>query len=67
MGIPPQTVSAAHWFAELAAVHARLSAAGIVLDVLSMGMSADFELAIDAGSNCVRVGTAIFGTRLRSG
>jgi uncharacterized pyridoxal phosphate-containing UPF0001 family protein len=30
---------------------------------LSMGMSADFESAIRAGSGCVRVGSSIFGTR----
>lgn len=35
----------------------------INLDVLSMGMSHDFEVAIEEGSTCVRVGTAIFGTR----
>ena len=33
------------------------------LSVLSMGMSHDFEVAIDEGSTCVRVGTAIFGAR----
>ena len=33
------------------------------LDVLSMGMSHDFEAAIAEGSTCVRVGTAIFGER----
>jgi pyridoxal phosphate enzyme (YggS family) len=33
------------------------------LDVLSMGMSHDFEVAIEEGSTCVRVGTAIFGKR----
>ncbi len=32
-------------------------------DVLSMGMSHDFEVAIEEGSTCVRVGTAIFGER----
>jgi hypothetical protein len=31
--------------------------------VLSMGMSHDFEIAIEEGSTCVRIGTAIFGTR----
>jgi pyridoxal phosphate enzyme (YggS family) len=36
---------------------------GIGMDVLSMGMSHDFEVAIEEGSTCVRVGTAIFGTR----
>ena len=33
------------------------------LDVLSMGMSGDYELAIEAGSTLVRVGSAIFGER----
>ena len=36
---------------------------GISMDVLSMGMSHDFEVAIEEGSTCVRVGTAIFGAR----
>jgi len=35
----------------------------IRMDVLSMGMSHDFEIAIEEGSSCVRVGTAIFGER----
>jgi len=35
----------------------------VQMDVLSMGMSHDFEVAIEEGSTCVRVGTAIFGTR----
>lgn len=35
----------------------------ISMDVLSMGMSHDFEVAIEEGSTCVRVGTAIFGVR----
>lgn len=37
---------------------------GFHLDTLSMGMSADFELAIAAGSTCVRIGSAIFGERV---
>jgi PLP dependent protein len=36
---------------------------GIAMDVLSIGMSHDFEVAIEEGSTCVRVGTAIFGER----
>jgi hypothetical protein len=36
---------------------------GIHMDVLSMGMSHDFEVAIEEGSTCVRVGTAVFGIR----
>jgi PLP dependent protein len=35
----------------------------IDMNVLSMGMSHDFEIAIEEGSTCVRVGTAIFGER----
>ena len=36
----------------------------IRMDVLSMGMSHDFEVAIEEGSTCVRIGTAIFGERV---
>ena len=43
------------WLADRAAKHG--------LSVLSMGMSADFEVAIAAGATWVRVGTAIFGAR----
>ena len=35
------------------------------LSILSMGMSQDFEIAIEEGSNMVRIGTAIFGERQR--
>ncbi len=35
----------------------------VVMDYLSMGMSGDFETAIECGSNMVRVGSAIFGAR----
>jgi pyridoxal phosphate enzyme (YggS family) len=38
---------------------------GIQMDTLSLGMSHDFEVAIEEGSTCVRVGTAIFGERPR--
>jgi pyridoxal phosphate enzyme (YggS family) len=40
-----------------------LVAAGLPLDTLSIGMSADLEAAIEAGSTLVRVGTALFGGR----
>lgn len=39
---------------------------GIRTKVLSMGMSHDFTVAIEEGSTCVRVGTAIFGERPRA-
>ena len=38
----------------------------VSMDVLSMGMSHDFEVAIEEGSTCVRVGTAIFGERAKA-
>jgi len=37
----------------------------INMEALSMGMSHDFEVAIEEGSTCVRVGTAIFGERAK--
>jgi hypothetical protein len=40
-----------------------LRQAGLALDTLSMGMTADLEAAIAAGSTMVRIGTAIFGGR----
>ena len=56
--------------AEARAVHQQakrlfdhLKTAGLTLDTLSMGMTADLEAAIAEGSTCVRVGTAIFGAR----
>lgn len=36
---------------------------GVALPELSMGMSGDLELAVAAGSTCVRVGTALYGAR----
>ena len=38
---------------------------GLRLPVLSMGMSGDFAVAIEEGSTCVRIGTALFGERLK--
>ena len=38
----------------------------VAMAELSMGMSHDFEVAIEEGSTCVRVGTAIFGERLKA-
>lgn len=35
----------------------------IHMDVLSMGMTGDFEIAVEEGATCVRVGTGIFGVR----
>ena len=35
----------------------------VSMEILSMGMSGDYELAIKHGSNLVRIGTALFGAR----
>jgi PLP dependent protein len=40
---------------------------GVPLPVLSMGMSGDFEVAIEEGSTLVRIGTALFGERQKAG
>jgi len=66
MCIPPVEQDPARqrqWFAELRGLQERLVRRGHDLDVLSMGMSGDFELAIAEGATHVRVGTAIFGPR----
>ena len=41
----------------------RMVKGGIPMEELSMGMSNDFEIAIEEGATFVRVGTAIFGPR----
>jgi pyridoxal phosphate enzyme (YggS family) len=54
------------WFRQLRGVRDALVAAGTPaasLNELSMGMSHDFEVAIEEGATMVRVGSAIFGTR----
>ena len=50
-------------FQKTAALQEELSRAGLHVDTLSMGMSADYEAAIAAGSTIVRIGTALFGER----
>ena len=50
-------------FALLRELQQQLSVAGILTDVLSMGMSADMAAAIAEGATIVRIGTAIFGRR----
>ena len=53
-------------FARVRALKDQLNAAGHSLDVLSMGMSDDFETAILEGATHVRIGTAVFGSRARA-
>ena len=69
MCVPPLTddpEAARPWFRALRELRDQLAARqlpGVSLDVLSMGMTHDFEVAIEEGSTCVRLGTAIFGPR----
>jgi len=69
MIVPPYTddpEGARPYFRKLRELRDRLATcnyAAVSLDDLSMGMSHDFEVAIEEGSTCVRIGTAIFGAR----
>ncbi len=67
MSIPPQRKDAESTRGDhrsLALLRARLQdEQGVALPTLSMGMSSDFEVAIEEGSTRVRVGTGIFGAR----
>jgi PLP dependent protein len=69
MTLPPASAEAEGarpWFRELVRVRDRLRVSGVELSSLtelSMGMSHDYEIAIEEGSTIVRVGTAIFGNR----
>ena len=71
MTIPPFTddpAGARPFFRQLRELRDRIAARqlpDITMDVLSMGMSHDFEVAIEEGSTCLRVGTAIFGERTK--
>jgi pyridoxal phosphate enzyme (YggS family) len=68
MALPPEGPPEAtrRWFAQLRNLRdgqASVARAGVDLRHLSMGMSADFEIAIAQGATIVRVGTALFGER----
>jgi pyridoxal phosphate enzyme (YggS family) len=67
MTIPPpvdQVEQVRPWFRRLRQLRdAETTRAGIALPELSMGMTGDFEVAVEEGATLVRVGTAIFGAR----
>ncbi|MFI5111216.1 MAG: YggS family pyridoxal phosphate-dependent enzyme [Terriglobales bacterium] len=69
MTVPPFTADpegSRPFFRRLREIRERIAARNlpsIRLDTLSMGMSHDFEVAIEEGSTCVRLGSAIFGAR----
>jgi len=69
MCLPPRVEipeDARPWFAKVRELQEELSEkSGLPLPELSMGMSGDFEVAIEEGSTIVRVGSAIFGPRLK--
>ena len=53
-------------FANLRVLRDKIEAeTGMRLPVLSMGMSGDFSIAVEEGSTCIRIGTALFGERLK--
>jgi pyridoxal phosphate enzyme (YggS family) len=72
MTIPPYTedpLAARPYFRRLRELQDQIVARNlpsISMTTLSMGMSHDFEVAIEEGSTCVRVGTAIFGERQKN-
>ena len=54
------------YFQQLARLRERIAShhiPGVAMDELSMGMTGDFEVAIEEGATLVRIGTAIFGAR----
>lgn len=69
MCLPPRAETpeqARPWFAKVCELQEELKRrSGLLLPELSMGMSSDFEVAIEEGSTIVRVGSAIFGPRLK--
>ncbi len=69
MAIPPpgaRPEDSRPFFARLRELRDRLAAAtGLALSDLSMGMTEDFEIAVEEGATIVRVGRAIFGERAR--
>ncbi|MEN8693997.1 MAG: YggS family pyridoxal phosphate-dependent enzyme [Akkermansiaceae bacterium] len=67
MCIPPRVENAEAarpWFAQLREFQDEIrQRSGLSLPAISMGMSGDYEIAIEEGSTTVRVGSAIFGPR----
>ena len=72
MTVPPYTESpegSRPYFRQLRQIRDSIAARNlpqISMAALSMGMSHDFEVAIEEGATCVRVGTAIFGERAKT-
>ena len=60
---PADLARRARAFARMRELYERLRTTDAAVDTLSMGMSEDFELAIEHGATLVRVGSALFGAR----
>ena len=69
MSVPPYSEDpegSRPFFRQMRALRDRIAARklpAITMETLSLGMSHDFEVAIEEGSTCVRIGTGIFGER----
>jgi pyridoxal phosphate enzyme (YggS family) len=66
MTIPPPTATsegARPWFARLREIRDLVASAHPGATGLSMGMSLDYEVAVEEGATMVRIGTALFGAR----
>lgn len=64
--LDPDPEQARHCFRLLRELRDQIAAAaipGVRMEWLSMGMSGDFEIAVEEGANLIRLGTAIFGPR----
>jgi pyridoxal phosphate enzyme (YggS family) len=71
LAIPPHTAdpeAARPYFRRLRELRDHIAARhlpGVSMHTLSMGMTHDFEVAIEEGATCIRIGTALFGDRHR--
>ena len=63
MTIPPPTSDSSRYFAQMQEIYLNSRKKYGSIDTLSMGMSNDYEQAVLFGSNIVRVGSALFGSR----
>jgi PLP dependent protein len=63
---PPEETTARRAFAGLRKLAEGLRSEGFPTEELSMGMSADYEVAVEEGATMVRLGTAIFGSPRRN-
>ncbi|NLZ38663.1 MAG: YggS family pyridoxal phosphate-dependent enzyme [Firmicutes bacterium] len=66
MAVPPYSTDpedARPYFREMYQLFTKIRVPGVQMKILSLGMSNDFEIAIEEGANLVRVGSLLFGKR----